>query len=296
VKCAVLWITFILLPGAVFAAARDVSRFHGAELLKDGQTVLFSYTAAKNVLKSSSLLGFGGGRASYRKDTKYIGLYHLENKKTEILLRLRKETGTRGQGNFLIRGSGSRGRKAMVVREPRQRNEESLPVERYILDVDQKAMTRIHIEEEMTELGMEEWRTIWLASGDGSLVVLAYSPGQKSGQANSVPLGHVWLRSGSGQYRLLTKMGSYNGTVEKAVLIYDNISRKSLSYNLATGENRIISNREMADLKLYNTNYGKAIPDMSVRPDRDGKSLQLGRKIDGAWQYSLFSIDMSSLR
>lgn len=291
---AVCFFIFILTASSGFGAARDASRFYGAELLQDGRTVLFSYTHAKYVVKSSSLFNFGGGRAHYRKDQKYIGLYHIDRKETEVLKTFPMEHGTNGRANFLIQET--RGRTAMIYREPQGGQRAGSSTGRYIMDIDQNTMTHVQVKKEMAERGMAERRSVWLAHQDGSLVVLAYSEGQKEGQKNSVPLGHIWLRRAGGQYHLLTRLGSYSATVDDKVLYYDHESRKSLTYDLVSGDSRIISNRERADLKLYNTNRGKPYQDVYVSLDQGGKALKLGRKIDGKYHYSPFPIDMTPLR
>ena len=276
----------IFLPVSGFCGATDASRFYGAELLEDGRTVLFSYTRAEYTVKSSSLINFGGGRAHYTKDRKYIGLYHIDRKKTEILYTVSQGHESRGRGNFKI--NATRGRTAMLQQQDSG--------DRYILDIDQRTMTGIDIDKEILDLGMVERGTVWLAYQDGSMVVRAYSEGQKEGQKNSVPLGHIWLRRGNGQYTLLTKLGSYSGTVDTEAVYYDHESRKSMTYSLVTGDRRVLSNRERADMKLYNTRYGKPNQDVYISPERDGKTLKQGRKIEGKWDYQPFPIDMKPLR
>ena len=77
---------------------------------------------------------------------------------------------------------------------------------------------------------------------------------------------------------------------------YDHGSRKNMTYSLVTGDRRVLSNRERADMKLYNTRYGKPNQDVYVSPERDGKTLKQGRKIEGKWDYQPFPIDMKPLR
>jgi hypothetical protein len=292
-SAALLLIT-VFLAGSTLAASRDASRFYGAQLLQDGNTVLFSYTRAEYVVKSSGLVNFGGGRAHYLRDRKYIGLYHMDSDTTEVLKTFPMERDSNGRGNIFIRAT--RGRKAMVYREPRGTGQAELPGERYIFDIDENTLNRVGITAEMAELGMEEHRTVWLSHGDGSLAVLAYAAGQKEGQKNSVPLGHIWLRRETGRYHLLTTLGSYTGTVQDEVLYYDHGSRKSMAYNVTSRANRVVSNRELADLKLYDTRYGKPIQDTHVSLDKGGKGLRIGRKTDGKWQYEPFQINMAPLR
>ena len=90
---------------------------------------------------------------------------------------------------------------------------EMLPGGWFLLDVDTKDLNQVKIEKEMTDSGMVSWASLRLAHSDGSLVMRAYSPGQKESQNQTVPLGHVWLRSEDGRYRLLTESGRYKGEV-----------------------------------------------------------------------------------
>jgi len=284
-----LFVGFVLSTVS-WAKSWDKSRFYSAELLDDGHTVLFTYTDASYVMAGGSLMSFGGGSSQYTKDRKFIGLYHMDRKKTVVIRKFGKEPGTKGRGNFLIRRT--RGRKAFVIRESRHRRGESLPGERYLLDVDKKALTLIPIEKEMADLEMVDWKPMRLAHGDGSFVLLAYSSEQKAGYN----LGYVWLRSGRGQYQLLTQYGSCSATLDGNVFYYDHSRRTRHVLNLKTRQTRTISNREYADRVPGNLCYGKYCPDLSIRVRSDGKGLELSRKIDGKWQDESFPIDVSPLR
>lgn len=296
IKCNIFTVTvllFVLFVMVTGSSAKnwDKSQFYSAQLLDDGHTVLFTYTDASYVVAGGSLMSFGGGSSQYTKDSKFIGLYHMDRKKTVVIRKFGKEPGTKGRGNFLIR-SRTRGRKAYVIRQSRHRREESLPGERYLLDVDKKALTLIPIEKEMADLGMIDWKPMRLAHGDGSFVLLAYSSDQKAGYN----LGHVWLRSGSGQYQLLTQFGSCSATLDGNVFYYDHSRRTRHVLNLETEQTRTISNREYSDRVPGNLCYGKYCTDLSIGVSSDGKGLELSRKIDGKWQDEPFPIDMSPLR
>jgi hypothetical protein len=291
-----LFALFIFCAASANAGkSRDKSRFHGAELLDDGRTVLFTYADSEYGYPSAPLVSFGGGRSRYIRDNKIIGLYHTERRTIDILFRFETEPGTRGRGNFLIRGT--RGRMAYLVREERQREDDRLPGEMYLLNVDRGDLLPVPLFEEMSGLGMDEVRFAWLAHNDGYMVVLAYAVGQTAGQQNSVPLGHVWLRPQDGRYRLLTKHGSYLGTFGDEVLSYDHGLRIRQAYHLESGarsEPSATANTAPPGSKTHAT--GNPIADVAAHVGAKGKTLELRRKVDGQWEREPLPIDREQLR
>ena len=286
-------IFYFTIANCALGTSGDRSRFYSAQLLDDGSTVLFTYAKTKYKQKSSGLF-FGGSRSIYTKDQKIIGLYHLNSKTTKVIRKFNTEPGTRGRGNFTIRNTY--GRKALLIRDSRYRRDKLLPGGWFLLDVDTKDLTQIAIEKEIASLGMESWGWLKLAHSDGSLVLRAFSPGQKESQNDSSPLGHVWLRSENGQYRLLTEYGRYKGAVGGELFFYDHSARTVRAYRLQTGEKRNVSNREYADLEFYATRYGKPQKGMAFRVGSEGKVLEFSIKTDGRWQRKPFPIDMTPLR
>lgn len=284
---------FFLLVNCALLFAEDKSRFYSAQLLDDGGTILFTYAHTKTRQKSGGLI-FGGSRTIYKKDIKIIGLYDLNSKTTKVLKKVKNEPGTNGGGNFTIRNTY--GRKALLTRGLRYRGDEMLPGGRFLLDIDTTTLTQIPIEKEMAGLEMESWGSLKLAHSDGSLVVRAYSQGQKEGQNETVPLGHIWLRSENGQYILLTEYGRYRGAAGGELFFYDHSLRTVRAYRLQTGKNRNVSNREYVDIEFYDTRYGRPQQGRAVNVGSKGKELELSIKIDGSWQRKPFPIDMTPLR
>lgn len=285
-----LGIFFFALTGRGLGIAGDASRFYSAQLLDDGCTVLFTYAKTKFIEKSSGLF-FGGTRYEYTEDRKIIALYHMISKTTEVIKKIDNEPGTRGRGNFTIRGTFDR--KAILIRDSREQGDETLPGGWFVLDVDTKDLTEIPIEKELADLGMVKLRALKLGYSDGRLVLCAYSPNQVEKKS----LGHVWLRSKNGQYQLLTEYGNYSGTNGDELLFYDHSLRTVRGYNLKTKEIRNVHNREYASLEFHVTRYGKPQRGRAIRADyRGSEELELSIEKDGKWQNQPFPIDMKPLR
>ena len=286
----VLGIILVVLASCGIGLSKDKSRFYSAQLLDDGCTVLFTYARTKYKEKSSGII-FGGTRYIYTKDRKIIALYHMTTKKTEVIKKIDNEPGSMGRGNFTIRGTFNR--KALLIRDSRDRGHEILPGGWFLLDVDTKDLAEIPIEKEMADLGMAKLRELKLGYSDGSLVLYAYSPDQ----AEEKSLGHVWLRSPKGQYQLLTEYGSYSGTYKDELFFYDHSIRTVRGYNLKTKAIRNVHNREYASLEFYASVYGKSLNGRVIKVDYKGSTeMELSIEKDGKWQNQPFPIDMSPLR
>jgi len=288
--CMVFVVVFLVMAATCPAKSRDKSRFYSAALLEDGRTVLFTYTDASYRLRGGSLMGFGGGQPHYTRDSKFLCIYHMDRKKTTVIHKIPRESGTQGRGNLLIRGTV--GFKAVILRESRQREGVDLPHEWYLLDARKKRLRRILHDKEMADLGMKTWRTPQLIHTDGSLTSMAYAPDQKDGYN----LGHLWLRRENGEYRLLTKYGSRSAAFGGDVFYYDHTARTRHVLNLETGEESLITNREYADQVPDNLCNGRPCLTRNVRVGSDGKGLSYVWKVDGEWKKEPLSIDMEPLR
>lgn len=257
---------------SMYGPERDNSAFTSAMLLPGNRVVFgFKYVTYK---PAQGIAAFpDGGIPKYTHDETMIGVFDVAGNALHVIKRERNTRWTNDQGSFFV--SQTSGPMVFVGQGGQTRDLTGLLNENFLLNVDDGKTTPLHIREELDAKGLNS-QVVRLVSPQGHIVVEASS----NSKARSNGGSQIWLRAPDGSYHLVAETTHYEG-VENGEIVY---------WLLATREFKAFSMTTYAtrDLPAYKQRgYVDVTEGVSVS-GRD--SVQLGRKINGAWNYTTLPI------
>ena len=259
--------------------AQEERRFISAELSPDGMTGVFVFK--REVFYEGGIgLFFSGEPRRYIIDRNIIGSYEMASGEVRILHRA---DNIGGQGNFYIHSIF--GKRILLFRS----FSGELRNKHYWLDMKTGTLTFIPLQEEMAARGRDLGQ-YYLVDENGTLV---FENKSRKDSFKTSADKEIWLRRSSGEYERIAEIppmseGYYNFK-DKKLYFYSAAQRSAMLYDLDSRSFRKVNPKDIP----YRT-FDKTI---GFQVDSHGSPQpQIGRKIDGAWQYQEAQINTNVLR
>ena len=259
--------------------AKDEGRFISAEVNSDGTTGIFVF---KREVFYEGWTGpfFTGEPRKYIVDRNIIGSYDINSGKVETL---QQADNIEGEGNFYIHSIF--GDRVLLIRTFNG----ELNNKHYWLDLKTRALTFIPLQKEMATKGRNLGQ-YYLVDENGTLI---FQNRALKDSFKTSATEEIWLRRSSGEYERIAEVPpmteGYNNFKNNKIYFYSAAQRSSMLYDL---DSRTFQKVNPKDVPYRS--FDKVI---GFLVDTHGSSQpQIGRKINGEWQYQEAQINTDVLR
>ena len=268
-----------------YGPVQDHSEFVSARLTEDNRTVLFTFHRFMYKPAEGWRAFPDGGIPRYVEDVNIIAAYDLESHSPKILHREKNTKWQPGSGLFTIQGIN--GAKALLIQGGQLRNGVNFETRFLLLDMTAGNYEELDLKSDLAK-HQRSPDQIYLVDGAGTLLFITSAKHQATGaRATEQQAPELWVRTSTGRYLKAASSALYERTRDGEVIYWEPSTRSFKAFSIATGQTRA-----MPDFR--SVGYQDVTQGVSLASDR--RTLQLGQKIDGQWNYRPVDIKTDKLK